>query len=99
MFKVTSPAKIAALAVCSLACCTPLAAGQRPLSGSEWYRAEKCAGDYVCDEDNTGAAVAWLQVCVDVYQESSEALPRKTTGGSEPGDPLASRPSPMARHC
>lgn len=31
------------------------------LSGSEAYRAEKCAGDYVCDEDGPWDSIAGLQ--------------------------------------
>jgi hypothetical protein len=98
MFQVASPAKIVAISVCFLACCLPLAAGQQTLSGSEWYRAEKCAGDYVCDEDDAGVAVAWLQVCVDAAQTRFETLPRKTAEVNKP-DPRPAIPSQKPRRC
>jgi hypothetical protein len=40
----------------------PAASVENPgLSGSEAYRAEKCAGDYVCDEDGSWDTIAGLQ--------------------------------------
>lgn len=98
MFYAVSCAKIVGMATCLWACCIPLAADQPHLSGSEWYRAEKCAGDYVCDEDDAGSAVAWLQTCVDGLQERLEALPRRIAGVNEP-DPVPARPSQMTRRC
>jgi hypothetical protein len=54
----------------------PIAA-QETMSRSERYRAEKCVGQYSCDEEGTGAA-AWGRQATDAQRLSQ--LPEKSSG-------------------
>src|SRR5436853_4774846 len=52
-------------------------AAQQTMSGSERYRAEKCAGQYTCDEEGAGTA-AWSRQGRDTQRLSQ--VPEKSSG-------------------
>jgi intracellular sulfur oxidation DsrE/DsrF family protein len=70
--------RIAVLAALAVLLIGGTIAAQQEMSGSERYRAEKCAGQYTCDEDGAGADLWTRQQTMGTHRVSQ--LPEKSSG-------------------
>jgi hypothetical protein len=70
--------RIAVLAALAVLLIGGTIAAQQEMSGSERYRAEKCAGQYTCDEDGAGADLWTRQQTTGTHRVSQH--PEKSSG-------------------